>query len=68
MKTDTQTASFLFGIPVVAGITRMLTQDTKMEPQGIQNSNCGSNKLLISAFNVSAVASRTKGAGGRGEA
>ena len=69
-KMDTWTSRCLLDVPVDPWITKMVTQDTKMEPRGLQNDSLGYKKLAISAVNKSAVnlSTAARGAGGRGEA
>ena len=53
---DNWTSKCLLGVPVEPWITKMVTQDTKMEPQGLRNDRFGYKKLPISAVHQSAVA------------
>ena len=41
IKMDTWTSRCLLGVPVDPWITKMVTQGTKMEPQGLQNNSFG---------------------------
>ena len=47
IKTDTWTSSCLLGVPVDPWITKMITQGTKMESQGLQNVSFGDKKWSI---------------------
>ena len=67
IQMDTWTSRCLLGVPVEPWVTKMVTQDTKMEPQGLQN-----DILAIKSFNFRQSTSQqfpsAKGAGSRGEA
>ena len=44
IKMDTGTSRCLVGVPLESWITKMVTQVTKMDPQGLQNDNLGYKK------------------------
>ena len=44
IKMDTWTSRCLVGVPLESWITKMVTQVTKMNPQGFQNDNVGNKK------------------------
>ena len=66
LKMHTWTSKCLLGDPLDPRITKMVSQVSKIEPQGPKNNSLKSNKRQFSAVNQSTVACCQKGAGGRG--
>mgnify|MGYP002811515280 CR=1 FL=1 len=61
IKMDSWTSRCLLGVPVDPWVTKMVTQDTKMEPRGLQNDSFGYKKWPILRVIQSSVACSSKG-------
>ena len=57
IKTDIWASVCPLGVPQDPGITKMVVEVRKMEPQGLQNHEFGHKKRPIAAINLSAAAS-----------